>query len=122
MRTFTLRMAPQSIKDTIVSCNILTCLDNKGDVFKTIIPLTPKSSEYEGVLDEIQDIATKLQKFCHEPKTRVEIQKYLGIMSRSYLNQNKMRPLIKEGLLKLTILDKPTSKNQKYYSNKQMKD
>ncbi|BES66447.1 hypothetical protein SANA_28860 [Gottschalkiaceae bacterium SANA] len=74
--------------------------------------------EHDGEHDEIQDITAKLLKFCKEPKTRVEIQEFLEIKSRSYLSQKILRPLIKGELLKLTIPDKPTSKNQKYYSNR----
>ena len=92
----------------------------EGDVFKTILPLIPKCSEHDGEHDgehdEIQDVTAELLEFCKEPKMRIEIQEFLGIKSRSYLNQNIMRPLIKGGLLKLTLPDKPTSKNQKYHT------
>jgi ATP-dependent DNA helicase RecG len=98
----------------------------EGNIFKTIIPLIKNisehdgahDSEHDGAHDENQDTTIKLLEFCKEPKTRVEIQEFLDIKSRSYLNQKIMRPLIEEGSLKLTIPDKPTSKNQKYYSNK----
>jgi hypothetical protein len=35
---------------------------------------------------------------------------------RAYFRSKILAPLIKGGLLKLTIPDKPTSPNQKYYS------
>jgi len=36
--------------------------------------------------------------------------------SRRYFREKILNPLIKGGLLKLTIPDKPTSPNQKYYT------
>ncbi|NCB00967.1 MAG: hypothetical protein EOM67_02235 [Spirochaetia bacterium] len=94
----------------------------EGDVFKTIIPLIPQTrehdSEHDSEHDEIQDNTAKILEFCKDPKTRVEIQEFLDIKSRSYLGQKILSPLIKGGLLKLSISDKPTSKYQKCYSNK----
>ena len=92
----------------------------EGDVFKTIIPLvvnnSEQDSEQDGEQDGEQDNTSKLLEFCKQPKTRLEIQLFLGIKSRRYLSQNILNPLIKSGLLKMTNPDKPTSKNQKYYS------
>ncbi len=57
-------------------------------------------------------------KFCKEPKSRKEIQEFLGIKDRRYFANNILKPLIKGDLLKLTIPEKPTSPNQKYYSDR----
>ncbi|VDN47983.1 conserved protein of unknown function [Petrocella atlantisensis] len=94
----------------------------EGDIFKTIIPLTnmtgEHASEHASEHGDIQDDTDKLLEFCKVPKTRVEIQEFLGIKSRSYLSQNILSPLIKGELLKLTISEKPRSPNQKYYSDR----
>lgn len=39
----------------------------------------------------------------------------LNIKSKENLRSMYLDPTIKQGLIKLTIPDKPTSKNQKYY-------
>jgi len=39
----------------------------------------------------------------------------LNIKSKENLGSMYLDPTIKQGLIKLTIPDKPTSKNQKYY-------
>ena len=94
----------------------------EADVFKTIIPLIDKlgehASEHASEHAEIQGATENILEFCKEPKTRLEIQKFLNIKSRSYFSQKVLNPLIKSGLLKLTIPDKPKSPNQKYYSNR----
>ena len=97
----------------------------EGDVFKTIIPLISTTSEHDehdgehdGEHDEIQDTTARLLEFCKEPKTRAEIQEFLDIKSRRYISQKILNPLINGGLLKMTLPNKPTSKNQKYYSNR----
>ncbi len=54
--------------------------------------------------------------FCKKPKSRKEIQEYLGLVSRSNFIEKYIRPLLSDGRLKMTIPDKPHSQNQKYIS------
>lgn len=49
------------------------------------------------------------------PMSANEIMDKLGIKSKETLRGNYLEPAINEGLVKLTIPDKPTSKNQMYY-------
>lgn len=51
------------------------------------------------------------------PMTAVEIMEKLGIKSKETLRRQYLEPAIKQGLVNLTIPDKPTSKNQMYYKN-----
>ncbi len=51
------------------------------------------------------------------PLTASEIMAKLGIKSKETLRSQYLDPAIKQGLINLTIPDKPTSKNQKYYRN-----
>lgn len=84
----------------------------EGDIFKTIIPITPQVSP------QVEDSRiTNIIKFCKVPKSRNEIQKYIGIKDREYFRKQYLNPLIKKELLKLTIPDKPNSPKQKYYSD-----
>ncbi|MEQ8198460.1 MAG: RNA-binding domain-containing protein [Clostridiaceae bacterium] len=92
----------------------------EGDIFKTIIPLINQNREQAGeqVSGQVgeQDITEKLLEFCKVARSRIEIQKFLEIKSRRYVSEKILNPLIKGGLLKLTIPNKPTSPKQKYYS------
>lgn len=88
----------------------------EGDVFRTIIPLYQQLSgqvEYQE-----KDRTEEILEFCKTERSRNEIQDFLGIKSRRYVRENIINPLIKSGLLKLTIPEKPTSSKQKYYSKK----
>lgn len=64
--------------------------------------------------DDMQDNLLALIEFCSTAKTRNEMQEFLGLKNREYFRKNILMPLINNGKLKLTIPDKPTSKNQKY--------
>ena len=49
--------------------------------------------------------------------TATEIMEKLGIKSKETLRWQYLDPAIKQGLISLTIPDKPTSRNQMYYKN-----
>ena len=55
-----------------------------------------------------------LVEFCAEPRTRKELQEFIGIASREHFNKMLLSPLLESGRLKMTIPDKPNSRNQKY--------
>jgi len=51
---------------------------------------------------------------CEEPRTGREIQELLGVKHRETFLNNYLKPLLKSGLIEMTIPDKPTSSKQKY--------
>jgi len=51
--------------------------------------------------------------FCGIPKSRGEIQQYIGIANREHFLKSILKPLIESGQLMMTIPDKPNSKSQK---------
>jgi ATP-dependent DNA helicase RecG len=53
--------------------------------------------------------------FCRRPRTRAEIAQFLG-RTQYYAMKIFIRPLLDAGRLKMTIPDKPKSRNQRYYS------
>ncbi len=89
----------------------------ENDIFKVIITLgennTPHVTPHVTPHDE-QDKTSLILEFCTEPKTRDEIQNYLGLKDRKYFSKNILGPLISQDLLQLTIPDKPKSPKQKY--------
>jgi len=48
------------------------------------------------------------------PRTREEMQSFIGIETREYFRREIVKPLLESGKLKMTIPDKPNSRNQKY--------
>ena len=53
--------------------------------------------------------------FCETPRTREEIASFLD-KTQYYAMKAFVDPLLKSGQLKMTIPEKPKSRNQKYYS------
>ncbi len=64
--------------------------------------------------DKAQD---KILEFCKEPREMSEIMKCLGYKNRRRFARDYIEPLLKQGVLIMTIPDKPTSRNQKYVRN-----
>lgn len=65
--------------------------------------------------DRAQDerIANLLE-FCSEARTRQEMQEFIGITSREHFRKTILKPLLESGKIKMTLPNKPNSKNQKY--------
>ena len=108
----------------------------EGDVFRIIIPLTTGSmtkvgpsvqAEYAGSTQAgtqaftIHLDAAKLDallEYCAVPRTRAEMQDFCEIKTREYFRKKILVPMIQSGKLMLTIPEKPSSPNQKYYTAK----
>lgn len=59
-------------------------------------------------------ISKQILELCVEPKTKREITTACGFKDIKYFTQNFIAPLMQSGQLKMTISDKPNSRNQKY--------
>ena len=70
--------------------------------------------------DEAGDV-TKLLTYCSEPKSKAEIQRYMGIKSERYVRQKLIIPLLEKGCLVRTIPEKPSSPKQKYVAARTMR-
>ena len=72
----------------------------------------------EKAQDKAQDeITMKIIEFCKQERNIFEIMNYIGYKNRTRFRRDYIKPLVEKGILKMTIPDKPTSKNQKYISN-----
>lgn len=65
---------------------------------------TPEKANIQALLD-----------FCAVPRTRQEIANFLRIKTIAYTTQHHILPLVEQGILTMTIPDKPRSRNQKFY-------
>lgn len=68
---------------------------------------------YEKTYDKTEE---KILQFCTEEKTAKEIAEYCGYKSVDRFKRNYLKPLVDNGKIKMTLPDKPKSKNQKYIS------
>lgn len=55
-----------------------------------------------------------VKEFCKIPRSSKEIREYLKISSRTYVNENIIKPLIKEEVLEYTNKKSVNASNQKY--------
>lgn len=76
--------------------------------------VTTHDTTHDAAHDNTHDKQVKLIEFCSEPKTRDEMQTFISISNRSYFNKAYLKPLLESGQLKMTLPDKPKSKNQRY--------
>ena len=63
-----------------------------------------------------RDVVMMILDFCKEAKSVPEIMENFGFESRTSFRRKYLNALVEEGRLKMTMPDKPKSKNQKYYS------
>ena len=61
--------------------------------------------------------ARNLLLFCKTPRTRKEICEYLGLTSVSYAVSRHVMPLVEQGLMCMSIPEKPKSQRQLFYTN-----
>lgn len=91
----------------------------ESEIFKFVLLLTPQVSPQVTPQVTVQVESTeRVLIFCSTPKTRMEIQEFLGLKDRENFRLNILNPLIEQGLLRPTIPDKLTSPKQKYYTVK----
>jgi ATP-dependent DNA helicase RecG len=91
-------------------------LSNRG-IFSAIL-LNEKEKLSDGKVSDSKfnesDATSKILDFCRNPKARDELAEFIGISSVSYMMNKYITPLTKNGKLKMTLSDKPRSKNQRY--------
>ena len=63
-------------------------------------------------------IADKILAFCSTPHSKTEIASYCGYKNTKNFTKKYLRPLLDSGTLKMTIPDKPNSRNQKYITSR----
>lgn len=63
-----------------------------------------------------QDMNKLIINFCRKPKSVQEIMDEFEFDSRTSFRRKYLTLMLKNGVLKMTIPEKPSSKNQKYFS------
>lgn len=76
------------------------------------------NADYTDIHTQADDVKQEsdLVAFCRTPRSRKEICAFLKLTSVTYAMQKHVQPLIDEGLIRMTLPDKPKSSKQKYYS------
>ncbi len=84
-------------------------------VFKVVLHNSSKNEEPDRMMEEI-GLEDRIIAFCRTPKSREEIAEELGFTAISYMMSKYVSPLLTAGKLKITIPDRPKSKNQRYFA------
>lgn len=75
---------------------------------------------YNNIKTEVlfaQSETDEILEFCKTPRSRSELEKlFEGRMTIAYVMSKYIKPMVNNGIIKMTIPDKPKSKNQRYYS------
>lgn len=82
--------------------------ENIRGTFKVIL--------YNEVNLSLSEIESEIIEFCNTGKSREQIAKFFSFENPSYMIKKYVIPLVEKGLLKMTLPDKPKSKNQKFVS------
>lgn len=85
------------------------------DARDTTWVVTTHDTTHDATHDGAQE--DRLLEFCTEPRTRQEMMDFMELANRKHFGEHYLKPLIESGKLKMTIPDKPKSKNQKYVKN-----
>lgn len=98
----------------------------EADVFTTIIPLSEAATAMVGPSIELasreqdkeqvkeQVTIQALIQFCSIPRSRKEMQEFMGLAGRRNFSEKYIKPLLEAGKIEMTIPAKPNSRMQKY--------
>ena len=78
---------------------------------------TVQDTIQDAVQDTIQDVTVVKQtilRLCEQPRSREELMAACGLKNRAHFTSAYLKPMLQAGQIKMTIPDKPSSKNQKY--------
>ena len=102
----------------------------EADVFTTIIPLSEAATAMVGPSidlasreqdkeqvkeqDKEQVMIQDLIQFCSVPRSRKEMQEFVGLAGRRNFSKKYIKHLLSAGKIEMTVPDKPNSRNPKY--------
>ena len=112
--------SPQMVEGNIFTITIP--IPDENVKTRITIPDTTTDTTTVTTTDTATDTATVISanridmilSFCTIPRSRLEIQDYLGLKNKMHFIRVYLAPLIKSDLISMTVPDKPTSRNQKY--------
>jgi len=67
-------------------------------------------------------VTAQVLKFCQEPHKSSEIMSLIGLKHWKTFQANYLNPLLQQGLLAMTIPEKPTSRKQRYITTEAGKE
>lgn len=86
-----------------------------GPTIRVIVYPHPEAKELiPPVIPSVTPHVVRVLATCEKALSRKEIQSRMGIKNKKYFLENYLKPALTEGLLEMTIPDKPNSPLQQY--------
>ena len=101
--------------------NKLTVKELKASIIENKAPDKALDKVLDEAPDKLKETIKKIILYCQEPKSAIQIMEELDYKNIKRFRRDYIKPLVENGILKMTIPDKPTSKNQRYISNSAQK-
>ena len=98
-------MADYGLKEPVFS-------DERGKF--TVILYNSEKPETQNPNISLNEKELEILGYLNVPRSRQEILEFLGLSSATYAIQTYINPLVKRGLVKLSIPDRPTSQKQRF--------
>lgn len=97
------------------------CFQFSENFLRITLPSAKRMSTSKIITPQVTPQVKELLKVFKEVHSRSELQEQLLLTDRENFRKVYLLPAIEAGLIGLTIPDKPTSSNQKYYLTKKGK-
>jgi len=96
----------------------------EGDIFKFFLPFTQQVTQHvtQQVTQQVKAKELELLKYAFNPKSRQDLQEYIGIKDREYFRNNYLNAMINHGWLAPTNTSSLTAPNQQYYTTEAGKE
>ena len=90
---------------------------NQRNEFIVILYNSPREARCHAEPEPVPEADVgRLLDFCKTPRSRQEIADFLGIRTIYYVTRHYIQPLLDSGKLRMSILEKPKSRYQKYFT------
>ena len=90
--------------------------DRQKTYFLTTLAIHKQAARVEQK-PEVEDIPTKILRFCLSPQSRKDILEHIGLTNHPKNYEAHIVPLLQKGLLRLTVPEKPRSSKQRYVTS-----
>ena len=100
----------------IIQAYAQDCFHFSENFLRVTLPSTESVTQTEQVTEQdTEQVKVLISNMSDERYSSIELMVLVGIRHRPTFLYNYLQPAIEAGLIALSIPDKPTSRNQKYY-------
>jgi ATP-dependent DNA helicase RecG len=94
--------------------------DDQSTYFLTVLPVNPEISDV--VSNQESNQMVTILSYCLTPKSRKELLSKIDLSNQTKNYQRHIEPLVTKNLLRMTILESPKNRNQRYVTNQKGKE